>query len=66
LSGICSAWERLEMRTKFWSENLKGRNHLENLDVDGKIILKRILGKVCEKVWTRCFWLRTWTSGQFL
>jgi hypothetical protein len=28
-----------------WLENLKGRVHLEDLDVDGKIILERILGK---------------------
>jgi hypothetical protein len=35
-----------EMRnTVFWSKNLKGRDHLEDLGVDGKMILKRILGK---------------------
>jgi hypothetical protein len=33
------------MRTKFWSENLKGREHLEELGVDGRIILEWILGK---------------------
>jgi hypothetical protein len=26
------------MHTKFWSENVKGRNHLEDLDVDGRPI----------------------------
>jgi hypothetical protein len=26
------------MNTKFLSENLKGRNHLEELGIDGKII----------------------------
>jgi len=26
------------MRTKFWSENLKGRYHSEDLSVDGVII----------------------------
>jgi hypothetical protein len=25
----------------FWSENLKGRNHLEDIGVDGKIILEK-------------------------
>jgi hypothetical protein len=32
----------MEMRnfTKFWSENQKGRDHLEDLDVDGMVILK--------------------------
>jgi hypothetical protein len=24
--------------TKFWSENLKGRDHLTGLDVDGRIV----------------------------
>jgi hypothetical protein len=33
-----------EMRTKFWSENLKGSDNSEDLDVD-RIISGRILGK---------------------
>jgi predicted helicase len=39
------------MNTKFWSENLKGSDHLEDLDIDGrKIDLKEIQ---CEGVdWT--------------
>jgi hypothetical protein len=28
-----------------WAENLKGRDHSEDLGVDGSIILVRILGK---------------------
>jgi hypothetical protein len=32
------------MRTRFWFESLKGRDHSEDLGVDGKIILKLILG----------------------
>jgi hypothetical protein len=32
--------------TKFWSENLKRRDHSENLVVEGKTILKWILGKL--------------------
>jgi len=32
------------MHTKFWSEN-KGRDHSEDLDIDGRIILKWILWK---------------------
>jgi hypothetical protein len=42
--GACSSHG--EMRnTIFWLENLKGRDHLEDLDVDGKIILEWISGK---------------------
>jgi hypothetical protein len=26
--------------TKFWSENLKGKDHLEELGIDGSIILE--------------------------
>jgi hypothetical protein len=35
----------MKMRTVFWFENLKGRDHLADLGVDGKIILECILGK---------------------
>jgi hypothetical protein len=31
---------RDEMHTKFWSENLKGRDHSEDIDVDGSMILE--------------------------
>jgi len=39
-----------EMHTKFCSENLKGRDHLEDLGVDGRIISEWILGKQNGKV----------------
>jgi hypothetical protein len=35
----------LRNATKFSSENLMGRDHLEELGIDGKIILEWILGK---------------------
>jgi hypothetical protein len=31
-------WEELEMHTVFWLENLKGRDHLEDICINGKII----------------------------
>jgi hypothetical protein len=34
----------------FCLENLKGRDHFENLGVDGKILLESILGKCWEHV----------------
>jgi hypothetical protein len=33
------------MHTIFWLENLKGRDHLEDLGADERIILEWILGK---------------------
>jgi hypothetical protein len=47
------AWEKWEMHTIFLLESLKGRDHLENLVVDGRIILEWILRKQGGKVWTR-------------
>jgi hypothetical protein len=32
------------MHTMFWSENLKGRDHLEDLGVNGSIILGCVVG----------------------
>jgi hypothetical protein len=39
------AWKSWEMHTIFWFENLEGRDHLEDLGVDGKIISEWILGQ---------------------
>jgi hypothetical protein len=33
------------MHAVLWLENLKGRDHLKDLGVDGRIILEWILGK---------------------
>jgi len=55
-----------EIDTRFRSENLKGRYHLGNLDVDGKITLEWFLGKQGGKTWTGFIWLRTGTSGGIL
>jgi len=40
------------MHTKCWSENLKGKKHLEDLGIDGKTRLEYILGKQDENMWT--------------
>jgi hypothetical protein len=40
MNGTCSTHENDKNCIKFWSENLKGMDHLENLGVDGKIILE--------------------------
>jgi hypothetical protein len=33
---------RRKMHTKFWLESLEGRHHMEDLGVNGRIILKWI------------------------
>jgi hypothetical protein len=50
------------MHTKFWLENLHGRDHSECLGTDRKI-LEGILGTEGVKVWTGCIWLRRGTNG---
>jgi hypothetical protein len=47
-------------------KKVKGRDDLEDLGIDGKIILERILGKYGGKDWTGFIWLRIGTSGGFL
>jgi hypothetical protein len=36
-------WERGEVLTEFWWGNLREKTHMEDLGVDGRIILKWIL-----------------------
>jgi hypothetical protein len=43
-------------------ENLKKRDHLEELGIDGSIILKWILKENCGKVWTGFILLRIGSS----
>jgi hypothetical protein len=50
------------MRKKFWPENLKGRDCLEELGIDGKIT-EFVLVQYCGKAWTGFIRLRTGTSG---
>jgi hypothetical protein len=45
------ACARLQINAVFWLENLKGRDGLENLRVDGKIILKWTLRKYGGTQW---------------
>jgi hypothetical protein len=54
------------MYTKLWLENLKGKDHSNDLGVDGKIILQWILGKEGENVWTVCNYIRIRASGGIL
>jgi hypothetical protein len=46
-----------EMHTGFWWGDLTRRDHLEDIDVDGRIILKRIFKKWDGEGWTGLIWL---------
>jgi len=57
-----------EMYSEYWPENLRIRDHLQDLDVDGRVILKCIL-RYCVRIWTGAicvlFWTRESTSEVF-
>jgi hypothetical protein len=52
--------------TILWFGNLKERRYLEDLRVDGRIILELIARKQGGRVCTRCICLRIGTSGGLL
>jgi hypothetical protein len=40
---VCDAYGRYELGTKYYFENLKGRDHLEGVGIGGRITIKSIL-----------------------
>jgi len=38
ITVIIAIYHFIQLHTKFWSENVKGRDHSEDLGVDGNII----------------------------
>jgi hypothetical protein len=53
-------------RNRILVENLKARIHLEDLGIDGRIILKWFLKKRGARMWTRFIWLGIRSSDGFL
>jgi hypothetical protein len=45
---------------------MKGRDHWEDLGVDGRIVLEQVLEKQGLDVWTGFTWLRTGTNDGLL
>jgi hypothetical protein len=58
---------RREMHIGYWWDNLKERGHQEEKDVDGWIILKRILKERQDGILRiSLIWIRIGTSGGLL
>jgi hypothetical protein len=51
------------MHTDFWWGHLKETDLWENLDVDRKLILQRLLNKYNKRAWIVFIWLRIGRSG---
>ena len=51
-----------EVHTELWWGDLRERDQLEDLGVDGSRILKRIFKKWDGKPWSRILYLGEWTS----
>ena len=51
-----------EVHAGFWWDNLRERDHLQDLDVDGRIIFKWIFRKWDGEVWTGLLWIRIRTG----
>ena len=64
--GMGHLWETGELRTRFWWGNLREGDHLEDLGVDGRKILKRILQKRYGEALSQFIWLRMGTGGGHL
>jgi hypothetical protein len=58
MGGACSTYGG-KVYTGFWWGNTRERDHLEDQDVDGRIILKRVFKKSDEGHGTELIWLRT-------
>ena len=52
-----------EVHAGFWWDNLRERDHFEDLDVDGRLIFEWIFRKWDEEVWTGFLWIKIMTGG---
>jgi hypothetical protein len=52
------AWEREETCRGFWWESPKGKDHLKDHGVDGRMGSKWTLGRLIGGVWSGFTWLR--------
>ena len=55
-------WGNGKLHTGFWLGDLRKRRHLEDLGIDGRIILKWVFKK-CDGGKIGLIWLRTGSGG---
>ena len=65
-SGMWHLRRRGNVHTGFWRENLKEGDHLEDADIDGRVILKWIFEKWNGGTWTGFIWFRIEESDGLL
>jgi hypothetical protein len=65
MNGACGLCGGEEMHRVLVCK-LKGRDCVEELSIDGRIILKWILKRLSGRVWTELIWLAIETSGRLL
>jgi hypothetical protein len=64
MGRTCSTYGvRGDVHLGFWCGKLRGRDHLEDPDVDGNLIIKWTLKKWDLEAWTGLSWLRIGTGG---
>jgi hypothetical protein len=66
LAGHVACMGEMRNAYRIVVENQKGRDHLEDLGIDGKIILEWILWETGWMVWTGCIWHGIGTNGRLL
>ena len=55
-------WGRGQLHTGFWWEDPRKKVHVQDLGVDGEIILKWIFKRWNEETWTGLLWIRIGTG----
>ena len=66
MGGACSAYGERKGVYRVLVGKPETKNHLGDLGVEGKIILRCIFRKLDVVVWTRSSWLRIGTGGGHL
>jgi hypothetical protein len=66
MGEACDTYRGQEVAYTVLVGGLKERDHLEDLGIGGRMILKWIFEKWCGGTWVGLIWLRIWTGGGLL